>query len=144
MNYFESAYKEFRDETVDTNGSWRILRIDTLIDLTLLELYRYLKTGDEVIIPKIIKYTIMIRYNLEFGILNVEEYFKTGISTSEIENIISKSKAISIKTENDVPLTKSTTLFNESNYLRQLKHYDYQNVIIDTMHSILKELTKKR
>jgi len=142
MNYFEIAFKEFREETIDTNGSWRILRIDTLIDLTLLELHRYLKTGHEEIIPKIIKYTIMIKYNLKFGILNVEEYFKTGISTAEIENINSKSKAAIIKTENEVPLIKSTTLFNEYNYLRQLKHYDYQNVIIDTMHSILKELTK--
>ena len=143
MNYFESAFKELKDETIDTNGSWRILRIDTLIDLTLLELHRYLKTSDKEIIPKIIKYTVMIKYNLEFGIFNVEDYFKTGISNADIENIISKRKAISIETENEAPLTTSTTLFNEYNYLKQLKHYDYQNVIMDTMHSILKKLTKK-
>jgi len=143
MKHFESAFEEFRKETIVTNASWRILRIDTLIDLTLLELYKYLKTSDEKIISKIIQYTIMIKYNLEYGILNVEDYFKLGMSTTEIESINTKLKAISIKTENEVSLTKSTALFNEYNYLRQLKNYDYHNVIIDTMNSILKELTQK-
>jgi len=49
MNYFQNTLKEFQAETFNTNASWRILRIDTLIDLILLELYKYIKTNDKTV-----------------------------------------------------------------------------------------------
>ncbi|MEO8109368.1 MAG: hypothetical protein ABI594_05020 [Ginsengibacter sp.] len=135
----------FAKETYNTNASWRIFRIITLIDLIVKTIIRYNHNANETLLFKIISYCVMLKYNLERDPFELSEYYKNSLLDSEISNIVKDSKEIFGDFENnkrDVYPDFSSQIDNLKSLRNSINKSEINRGIQEVYEATIQELEK--
>ncbi len=119
---FKGARKEFKDELEATNGSWRILRITSLVDLLLFNYYCYETDRKSSYLIRMFNIILKIKISYLLGELKISNDLPSQIEIlkNEQDKILNayddqilpfKEKALSY-------IVDERTLLQEMNYLK--------------------------
>ena len=136
--FSDLLFEEFFTLTRDTAASWRVVRLDTLIDLFLMEVEGFIMNCKKDQLYKASQYLIMFNHNFEFGVLDLPYYSKKdNLESKEIEKLLAKCRekwATIFEGNLSGPHGK---IQSEYLYLKELRNHNYELVIIDTLRSVL-------
>ena len=132
----KEIYASIEIESKQNNFDWRILRVNTLIDLILVSLANYMKVRDRNTLIEICTLSIKCIHNLEKGNLDLNHSLKLEINSDEKKKILSKIKNILNELKKHT-FNKTTHLADNRNYLKILRNYDYSEVLKENLFDLI-------